>query len=60
MQTGFGIQQARFTPAHAGNTWTAMKALEVRKVHPRSRGEYDFTEAVNAFIEKRMPVYNQK
>ena len=30
-----------FTPAHAGNTFTAYARNPIRKVHPRSRGEYD-------------------
>ena len=30
----------RFTPAHAGNTSTAITVTATSKVHPRSRGEY--------------------
>ena len=40
MQTGFGIQQARFTPAHAGNTRGPADVEGLPQVHPRSRGEY--------------------
>ena len=30
----------RFTPAHAGNTYTRIRKLSIGEVHPRSRGEY--------------------
>ena len=32
----------RFTPAHAGNTMAFDKKKYIQKVHPRSRGEYDY------------------
>ena len=32
----------RFTPAHAGNTFFVRSTLYLYKVHPRSRGEYNY------------------
>ena len=34
------ISQSRFTPAHAGNTLFCCQSSQLRRVHPRSRGEY--------------------
>ena len=31
----------RFTPAHAGNTFSAGVIMAGEEVHPRSRGEYN-------------------
>ena len=39
-----------FTPAHAGNTFPAVKQLFCHQVHPRSRGEYGCCSGVKRYL----------
>ena len=39
------VISSRFTPAHAGNTGTSKNMAIINQVHPRSRGEYNFSHS---------------
>ena len=46
--------QSGFTPAHAGNTSCGMSFNAIKRVHPRSRGEY-IKEFVQNWLEQGSP-----
>ena len=48
--------QFRFTPAHAGNTGLSPRFLILKRVHPRSRGEYADTRSVSNFCPGSPPL----